>query len=140
MQPMGLLVAGFDASPLAEDEFDDWYDTEHIPNILKVPGVLGITRFRDHGPNEHGWLVYSALYYLADADLSHAIVKGCRRVEPAMDFLTAHEAGLRGRWATCWTGRRTLPRNFLSSRSCEPSVGGMARAEDATTNWKPTRC
>ena len=26
MEPMGLLVAGFDASPVAEDEFDAWYD------------------------------------------------------------------------------------------------------------------
>lgn len=34
--------------------------------------------------------------YLADADLNHAIVKGCRRREPAMDFLSANEAGLEG--------------------------------------------
>jgi predicted nuclease of predicted toxin-antitoxin system len=32
--------------------------------------------------------------YLADADLNHAIVKGCRRQEPALDFLSANEAGL----------------------------------------------
>jgi len=27
--------------------------------------------------------------FLADADLNHAIVKGCRRHETAMDFLSA---------------------------------------------------
>jgi uncharacterized protein DUF5615 len=32
--------------------------------------------------------------FLADADLNHAIVKGCRRHEPAMDFLSANEARL----------------------------------------------
>ncbi|HTX39438.1 MAG TPA: DUF5615 family PIN-like protein [Bryobacteraceae bacterium] len=34
--------------------------------------------------------------FLADADLNLAILKGCRRREPAMDFLSANEAGLRG--------------------------------------------
>src|SRR5437762_1021331 len=32
--------------------------------------------------------------FLADADLNHGIVKGCRRQEPAMDFLAANEARL----------------------------------------------
>jgi hypothetical protein len=34
--------------------------------------------------------------FLADADLNHVIVKGCRRCEPAMDFLSANEAELEG--------------------------------------------
>jgi Domain of unknown function (DUF5615) len=34
--------------------------------------------------------------FLADAGLNHAIVKGCRRREPAMDFLSAQEAKLEG--------------------------------------------
>ena len=34
--------------------------------------------------------------FLADADLNHAIVKGCRRYEPALDFLSANEANLQG--------------------------------------------
>lgn len=34
--------------------------------------------------------------YLADADFNHAIVKGCRRREPAIDFLSANEAKLEG--------------------------------------------
>src|SRR5216684_6447051 len=34
--------------------------------------------------------------FLADASLHHAIVRGCRRREPAMDFLSANEAKLEG--------------------------------------------
>ena|ERR1017187_3930334 len=34
--------------------------------------------------------------FLADADLNHAIVSGCLRREPAMDFLSANEANLQG--------------------------------------------
>ena len=34
--------------------------------------------------------------FLADASLHHAIVSGCLRREPAIDFLSAHEAKLEG--------------------------------------------
>jgi len=34
--------------------------------------------------------------FLADADLNNAIVNGVLRREPSVDFLSAHEAGLRG--------------------------------------------
>src|ERR1019366_10186930 len=34
--------------------------------------------------------------FLADADFNHAIVKGCRRHEPALDFMSANEASLEG--------------------------------------------
>jgi hypothetical protein len=34
--------------------------------------------------------------FLADADFNHTIVKGCRRQEPTMDFLSANEAMLEG--------------------------------------------
>jgi hypothetical protein len=32
--------------------------------------------------------------FLADADFSHAIIKRCRRYEPAIDFLSANKAKL----------------------------------------------
>ena len=34
--------------------------------------------------------------FLADADLDYAIVSGCRRREPAIDFLSANDAHLEG--------------------------------------------
>ena len=34
--------------------------------------------------------------FLADADLNYAIVEGCRRHEPTLDFLSANEATLQG--------------------------------------------
>lgn len=34
--------------------------------------------------------------FLADACLNHSIVDGCKRREPAIDFLSAHEARLEG--------------------------------------------
>ncbi|MGH8648388.1 MAG: hypothetical protein ACREUP_03640, partial [Burkholderiales bacterium] len=44
-KPMGLLVAGFNYATVAEDEFNDWYDTEHLPERQRVPGFLQCERW-----------------------------------------------------------------------------------------------
>ena len=44
-QAMGLLVAGFDYSPVREDEFNDWYDTEHVPERARVAGFVNCQRW-----------------------------------------------------------------------------------------------
>jgi hypothetical protein len=41
----GLLFASFDYSPAQEDEFNDWYDQEHVPERLRVPGFLNAQRW-----------------------------------------------------------------------------------------------
>src|SRR5690349_19897491 len=41
----GLLLSCFDYSPVAEDEFHDWYDTEHIPERERVEGFLQCQRW-----------------------------------------------------------------------------------------------
>jgi len=44
-RPLGLLVAGFNYNPVNADEFNAWYDTEHIPERLRVPGFLNAERW-----------------------------------------------------------------------------------------------
>jgi hypothetical protein len=41
----GLLIAAFDFSNAAADEFNDWYDSEHIPERQRVPGFLSCERW-----------------------------------------------------------------------------------------------
>lgn len=41
----GLLIASFNFKNVAEDEFHDWYDTEHIPERERVPGFLALQRW-----------------------------------------------------------------------------------------------
>ena len=64
-----FYMVTFEIAPEDEPEFNEIYDSEHIPNLLRVDGVLGIIRFKDAAPNAAGWLVYSALYLLARPDL-----------------------------------------------------------------------
>jgi hypothetical protein len=64
-----FYMVTFEIAPEDEPLFNEIYDTEHVPNLLQVDGVLGIMRFRDAAPNDKGWLVYSALYVIARPDL-----------------------------------------------------------------------
>ena len=41
----GALIAAMDFSNVAADEFNDWYDTEHIPERQRVPGFLSLQRW-----------------------------------------------------------------------------------------------
>ncbi len=55
-----------DVEPDKESEFNEIYDKEHIPGILKVPGVLGATRYETSTPGQPKYL---AIYELANPDV-----------------------------------------------------------------------
>ena len=41
-----LFIASMDVEPEKEALFNEVYDHEHVPNLMKVPGVLAITRLK----------------------------------------------------------------------------------------------
>ncbi len=41
-----LFIVSMDVEPDKEDLFNEVYDTEHVPDILQVPGVISATRLK----------------------------------------------------------------------------------------------
>jgi hypothetical protein len=41
----GILIASMNFSEVAEDEYHDWYDLEHVPERLAVPGFINAERW-----------------------------------------------------------------------------------------------
>jgi hypothetical protein len=41
-----LMIASMDVEPEHEDLFNEVYDTEHVPFLSQVPGVLSVKRYR----------------------------------------------------------------------------------------------
>jgi hypothetical protein len=75
-----LFIASMDVDPDKDAIFNEVYDTEHIPLILKVPGVLSAIRTRTEpltmiigGEKKtivaEGQPRYSAIYELESADV-----------------------------------------------------------------------
>lgn len=62
MTALGLLLATMEPPPAIEEEFQDWYDTEHFPERRDCEGFLTAGRYICLD----GWPKYLALYDLAD--------------------------------------------------------------------------
>lgn len=68
----------------AENEYNDWYNGTHVPDMLKVPGVIGAVRYRAsahqnpvRGESPYGYL---ALYDLETEDIDGVIATIASRV------------------------------------------------------------
>ena len=61
----GLLLVGMTPGRDVEAAFNAWYDSEHVPALARVPGVLCARRFRTSGSGPK----YVALYHLASPDV-----------------------------------------------------------------------
>jgi hypothetical protein len=56
--PKGQLIAAMDFSNVSEDEFNDWYDLEHIPERQRVPGFLACQRWIGADNAKHSVAIY----------------------------------------------------------------------------------
>jgi len=65
-----LLVASMNVDPAVEADFNAWYNTEHLPQLAAVPGVLAARRY--HASDTGSERRYLALYHLADANVSRS--------------------------------------------------------------------
>jgi hypothetical protein len=67
-----LFVVAMNVAAAAEEEFNDWYNLEHIPLLSRVPGVATARRFRAGGGSPR----YVAIYHLSDPD-AYASAQWC---------------------------------------------------------------
>jgi hypothetical protein len=63
-----LLLIAMNVAPEQEGEFNEWYNTEHLPQLGSVPGVLAARRYRGAGATQR----YAAIYHLANPDVPNS--------------------------------------------------------------------
>ena len=63
------MTITFEIDPADEIHFNDVYDNDHVPTIMKLPGMLEVIRDRDAKASEKGFLVYTALYLYSTENL-----------------------------------------------------------------------
>ncbi|HVY16472.1 MAG TPA: hypothetical protein VHB27_14695 [Rhodopila sp.] len=108
----GLLLMAFDLRTTHADEFHAWYDREHVPERLRVPGFLNAERWiGEDDPNLH-----IATYDLA----SHSVLRS-----PAY-------LAVSGAHQTPWTKRVTaMARRLLRFEGTQIVPGDAAAPEGA---------
>ena len=107
----GLFYVYTDPGSAGEAEFHDWYDHEHGPARLAVPGFRGAVRYRALDEARPPWL---ALYELDSPDVLDS---------PGYKALTA-EAGPRDK--AIMAGLAALDRRVYEQVSSDGSVPGPA--------------
>jgi hypothetical protein len=73
------FIVSMDVAPEKEALFNEVYDQEHIPNLLEVPGVLGVIRVKgepfalniggERKEVAHTGPAYTAIYELESVDV-----------------------------------------------------------------------
>jgi hypothetical protein len=61
----GVILVSMNVDPAREDEFNDWYNLEHIPHFNRLAGVISARRFRAIKGNPR----YVALYHVENTDI-----------------------------------------------------------------------
>ena len=64
-----VYVVQMDVPVELEDDFNRIYDTQHIPEILKVPGVLEVKRYVREKSSNPNMPKYTATYRVASPDI-----------------------------------------------------------------------
>ena len=67
----GLLLNAMNVTAEAEDDFNAWYDEEHLPALLAVPGTLSARRYRA-GVDAEGTHRYVAIYHLTAPEVTQS--------------------------------------------------------------------
>jgi hypothetical protein len=64
-----VLVNAMNVDPAHEEEFNAWYDEEHLPALLGVPGSLNAWRYRGRDGSTHKYL---AIYFLENTGVAES--------------------------------------------------------------------
>ena len=127
----GLLFASFDFTTAHADEFHDWYDLEHIPERLRVPGFINAERWiGDENPN-----ITVATY---DLDIARRPAERALQGDRLRELVGLDQArhgdgaphhALHRRAACAGRPRRTLRRRRAAGRVDECRSGSRARIQ-----------
>ena len=85
-----ILVVMMDVDPEHEDEFNEWYNDEHLPERLEIPGYVSARRFKlEEG---EGVLRYLCIWELEDGSPLQSEQYKAQRARPSQlrDRANAH--------------------------------------------------
>ncbi|KAJ3491733.1 hypothetical protein NLJ89_g11311 [Agrocybe chaxingu] len=87
MADKGLLFVFAECGPdVQEDEFNDWYDNEHAPLRLTVPGISNAARYKATDDKTPSWVaIYDTLYpSIMDSDAYKSLASAASDRERAL--------------------------------------------------------
>jgi hypothetical protein len=114
-KPLGAMIVVHDFSSIGHDEFNDWYDTEHIPERLGVNGFINAQR----------WLaIDNPRLSVVTYDVQHANVlrsPAYKAVSGAASSPWTRRINRKCKLVARYVGEQILP----GDRACPEEAGGL---------------
>jgi hypothetical protein len=79
-----LTVESNCADPSREGEFNKWYDTIHLADMLETPGVVGASRYENSNPAE-GQGKFLAMYEIETENLEQTMAAVGEKVNKVIE-------------------------------------------------------
>ncbi len=129
----GIFLVYTDIEPQHEDEFNAWYNTEHLPELLSLPGFLDAARYEASkgGPR------YLAVYELESAEALQTPEFQKYRASPS-PWSRRISPTVIGRNVLRVLGQQIFPEGVEQpDRGMAPAlqIGRMSVPESADTEW-----
>lgn len=96
--PQAMLAIAFSVPDADVAEFDGWYEEEHIPLLMRVPGWLRVRRYRVRPGGDGPPWTHLALHELRDADALARPERAAARDTPRRAALATRDWFSSGRW------------------------------------------
>ena len=129
----GIYMVFADIDSQHDEEFNAWYDTEHLPDVLAIPGVLSGARYVacKGGPK------YLAVYELSSSDVVTSPIFQKLRQEPT-PWSRRMSPGVIGNNVARVLGQQIFPPEIeMSGRYLPPAlqIGRMSVPEEVDAAW-----
>jgi hypothetical protein len=126
----GLLLAMMEPPPAATEEFNAWYDTEHIPQRRAIEGFITTMRF----VCTEGWPRYVAVYDLNSAGVLDAPAYRAIAGENLSPWSKRIGSKVSGQWR--FAGTQIYPGTDITGARGAPACLLLVRWRSAQTDWK----
>jgi hypothetical protein len=129
----GIFLVYTDIDPMHEDEFNAWYNTEHLPELLSLPGFLDAARYVAY----KGVPRYLAVYELESAEALKSAEFQKWRANPS-PWSRRISPSVIGKNVSRTIGEQIFPAELENpDRSLAPAlqIGRMSVPESADQEW-----
>ena len=82
-----ILLIQMDIPSELEDDFNHYYNTQHVPNLLQVEGVHSCTRYRIETSSNEDMARYAAIYEVDSPDI-HESEKWRKQADIECEWMT----------------------------------------------------
>lgn len=82
-RPLLVVRVNFN-DPAREKEYNEWYNNVHVPDLLKVPGIISATRYEIIRGRRHN-TQYLTLYEIESEEMLDAALSGPEAVAARED-------------------------------------------------------